>query len=240
MNGEDRIGFYARLVEWQTAGLVARQMPARDEVGVVPQGIGDIRAAHQPHIHHAVIQMGVGREQSQTAQVAADVGCDREQEMTVHLLLVGPDAQVHPMPDGGIPERRGNILRDRNVLKESGAGFELTDRDGVQTDPGPQQKGTPIAHSHIHRVEGGCGEQPGILPQRAHMQPVERWLTKFHRPHVHGAGREDSQCGIGMDQAAGYLTDRTISTNDEDRVILLSRSLLCDLCSPPAVQKLLP
>lgn len=92
LNGKIFIRFYTGSVKTQTTRLLGCEVTACDHIEEMAERVGEGFAAQQPHIHFAVIEVGIGRKQGHAARVMPDVRCNRQQKVTVHAFFVGPYA----------------------------------------------------------------------------------------------------------------------------------------------------
>ncbi len=164
---------------------------------------------------------------------------DRHEKMTIHALVVGPDAQIHAVPDSGVPHGGRHVLRHGDVFLGARPGLQLLNGHRIQADAGPQQKGVVVAEAHVHTVHGRICKQGSILCQRiGAKRPLERPQAKFHRPDIHGPGGEHAQSGVGIDEAVGDLPDRAIAADRKDRIELLRGGFACHAGGVTAAERL--
>ena len=94
---------------------------------------------------------------------------------------------------------------------------------------GPHHEGIFITLTHIHTLDGGVCQGTRIFLQASGIRPGERRQTKFLRPDVGCACRQDAQGGLGTEQSTGDLANGAIPTDGKGRIIFLGRSLPAEL-----------
>ncbi len=151
----------------------------------------------------------------------ADIAGNCQQVMAFHLFVVCGDTQIHPVPDGGIPNGGGKVFGYVEIFLETLAGVQFLDGHGIQADAGPHQEGLAVAQAHIHRTGRSFDQQAGILAQRPDMRPDKGIDAHFARPDVGGPGREHAQGSLRAEQAAGCLPGRAIPADGKDRPEIL-------------------